>query len=69
MSGSDSQPGPVACEGRIAPFSVVIIGRNEVERPKRGFASVARAALRVVYVDYGSTDGSVEWARREGAAP
>jgi GT2 family glycosyltransferase len=45
---------------------VVVIGRNEGERLKRCLASVAGAGP-VVYVDSGSTDGSVEHARSVGA--
>jgi GT2 family glycosyltransferase len=46
---------------------LVIIGRNEGERLKRCLASVQGSAAAVVYVDSGSTDGSVEWARSAGA--
>src|SRR5262245_10695925 len=41
---------------------VVVIGRNEGDRLKRCLQSVSNAGA-VVYVDSGSTDGSVEWAR------
>jgi len=44
---------------------LVIIGRNEGERLARCFVSV-RAIPRRVYVDSGSTDGSVALARKEG---
>ena len=44
----------------------VAIGRNEGERLKRCLASLS-AAARGVYVDSGSTDGSAEWARDQGA--
>ena len=46
-------------------FSVVVIGRNEGERLKRCLKSLSMAKL-VVYVDSGSTDGSVQWARGQG---
>jgi len=46
-------------------YGVVAIGRNEGERLKRCLRS-ARDAARLVYVDSGSTDGSVDWARAEG---
>ena len=47
------------------PFGVVAIGRNEGERLKRCLKSVSDAA-QVVYVDSGSTDGSLPWARQAG---
>lgn len=47
------------------PCGVVAIGRNEGERLKRCLAS-ARQAETVVYVDSGSSDGSVAWARAQG---
>jgi GT2 family glycosyltransferase len=45
----------------------VAIGRNEGERLKRCLAS-ARPAACVVYVDSGSTDGSLAHARGQGVA-
>jgi GT2 family glycosyltransferase len=45
----------------------VIIGRNEGERLKRCLESLTQLKPRVVYVDSGSTDGSVESARNWGA--
>ena len=45
---------------------VVVIGRNEGERLRRCLASIAGAG-GIVYVDSGSTDGSVECARGFGA--
>jgi glycosyltransferase involved in cell wall biosynthesis len=47
------------------PFGLVAIGRNEGERLKRCLLSSVGAAA-TVYVDSGSSDGSVEWARRQG---
>lgn len=47
---------------------VVVIGRNEGERLRRCLESLGTDTARVVYVDSGSTDGSVELARRLGAA-
>lgn len=41
----------------------VIIGRNEGERLKRCIESMLAATDCIVYVDSGSTDGSVEFAR------
>lgn len=46
---------------------LVVIGRNEGERLRACLASVVGAAARVVYVDSGSTDGSVALARGMGA--
>lgn len=42
---------------------VVVIGRNEGERLRRCFMSVRSIASSFVYVDSGSTDGSIELAR------
>ena len=50
-----------------ARVGVVVIGRNEGERLRRCLASVAASGAAVVYVDSGSTDGSVELARGVGA--
>src|SRR5688572_7667421 len=45
---------------------IIAIGRNEGERLRACIASVVGQG-RVVYVDSGSTDGSVEMARSMGA--
>lgn len=45
----------------------VAIGRNEGERLQRCLRSVCAVTPRVVYVDSGSTDGSVEFAQSLGA--
>lgn len=45
---------------------VVVIGRNEGERLRRCLLSVRRLSEHVVYVDSGSTDGSVDLARALG---
>jgi glycosyltransferase involved in cell wall biosynthesis len=55
---------PVAYD-RSRGFGVVAIGRNEGDRLKRCLAS-ALCAAAVVYVDSGSTDGSVAWATATG---
>ena len=47
--------------------AVVVIGRNEGERLRRCLRSVIGSAGRVVYVDSGSTDDSVDVARSLGA--
>ncbi len=45
---------------------VVVIGRNEGERLRRCLRSLTGRAERIVYVDSGSADGSVEFARSMG---
>ena len=45
---------------------VVVIGRNEGQRLERCLASLVGAAQQIVYVDSGSTDGSVQMAHRLG---
>ncbi len=49
------------------PLGVVVIGRNEGDRLRACLASLAGRAGRIVYVDSGSTDGSLELARLAGA--
>jgi GT2 family glycosyltransferase len=51
---------------RLAHMGVVAIGRNEGERLRRCLKSVRHRADHVVYVDSGSTDGSLEMARSLG---
>ena len=65
MSGSPDRTDPAA--DSAADLAVVAIGRNEGERLKRCLASVG-SGLPVVYVDSGSTDGSVAAARAAGAS-
>ena len=49
------------------PIGVVVIGRNEGEHLKRCLASIlAQHQGPVVYVDSGSSDGSVEYAQSVG---
>lgn len=55
-----------AAGGAVVQFGAVVIGRNEGERLIACLSAVA-AAEAVVYVDSGSTDGSVAAARRLGA--
>lgn len=47
-------------------YGVVTIGRNEGERLRKCLKSVVGQAALVVYVDSGSTDGSVATARNKG---
>ncbi|MGY3560529.1 GT2 family glycosyltransferase [Bradyrhizobium sp. USDA 4463] len=58
MSAPESAEPPLAC-------GIVAIGRNEGERLKRCLMSARQAAM-LVYVDSGSSDGSVAWARAQG---
>ncbi len=59
-------PGPsdVLHETAIA---AVVIGRNEGERLTECLASLSGRVARIVYVDSGSTDGSIAAARAQGA--
>jgi len=50
----------------VIPVGFVIIGRNEGARLTLCIDSVTRTGQRVVYVDSGSTDGSVERVRARG---
>ncbi|NWG87686.1 MAG: glycosyltransferase [Hydrogenophilaceae bacterium] len=51
----------------MTKIGVVVIGRNEGERLRRCLESVRGSAAIMVYVDSGSTDGSVDLARSLGA--
>lgn len=51
----------------LSQVGAVIIGRNEGDRLIACIDSVRKAIERVVYVDSGSTDGSVDRARAAGA--
>jgi len=62
----DSASAETSIAALPVPCGVVVIGRNEGDRLKRCLASVRGAGAAVVYVDSGSTDGSVEWARSVG---
>lgn len=52
----------------VAQVGVVIIGRNEGERLVRSIESINGVTDAIVYVDSGSTDDSVEEAKRLGTA-
>lgn len=52
----------------LQDVGVVAIGRNEGERLKRCLRSAIKCTDRVVYVDSGSSDGSVEFAKSLGVA-
>jgi len=50
----------------LKQVGLVVIGRNEGERLRQCLLSVIGKVARIVYVDSGSTDGSVELARTLG---
>jgi glycosyltransferase involved in cell wall biosynthesis len=52
----------------MSDLGIVVIGRNEGQRLLRCLQSSRPAGCPVVYVDSGSTDGSIENARSAGAA-
>ena len=52
--------------GNASACGIVIIGRNEGERLRRCVESVAGGGRAIVYVDSGSSDGSVEMVRSKG---
>ena len=54
-------------DNTASAIGLVVIGRNEGERLRRCLQSVLGEGRQVVYVDSGSTDGSVELARSLGA--
>lgn len=58
---------PDRAEARKPNLGVVAIGRNEGERLRTCLHSVVGGARQIVYVDSGSTDGSVELASAMGA--
>ena len=60
MTVASQMSEPHSCE-----FGVIVIGRNEGERLKRCLLSISRSHL-TIYVDSGSSDGSVQWARDHG---
>ncbi len=52
---------------KTSSIGVVVIGRNEGERFRKCLASLQGQAQVIVYVDSGSTDGSPEYAEKQGA--
>jgi len=69
VSSTDGDPDPTHPTALASPpgLGLVVIGRNEGERLKACLRSVRSDVAPVVYVDSGSTDGSVEAARALGA--
>ncbi|HBK51422.1 MAG TPA: glycosyl transferase, partial [Pseudomonas sp.] len=49
-------------------IGVVVIGRNEGQRLERCLVSLAQGPDKVMYVDSGSTDGSLQLAANLGVA-
>lgn len=64
MSKDEPIPLSASLTGRIA---AVVIGRNEGDRLVACLRSLAVDVSRVIYVDSGSSDGSVAAARAQGA--
>ena len=60
ISPDDTRPNPAD------EVAVVIIGRNEGERLKKCVRSCESQFSLAVYIDSGSTDGSVDWIRSNG---
>ena len=54
-----------AARARDGRLGVVVIGRNEGERLRRCLSSLATASQVVIYVDSGSSDGSVAMAESQ----
>lgn len=70
---ADATPVPAAVNPTSTPaksaagtLGIVVIGRNEGERLKRCLRSLVGGGHPIVYVDSGSTDGSVAFARSLG---
>lgn len=65
MTGNEPRNAPDAATP-LADVAAVVIGRNEGERLRRCLDSVLGTVRLVVYVDSGSTDGSVSMAQCKG---
>ncbi len=53
-------------QGPHPTIGIVVIGRNEGDRLKRCLGSLSSYIPRTVYVDSGSTDGSIDFATQAG---
>lgn len=62
----NESPGPAPEPSLVACLGVVVIGRNEGDRLRRCLMSVAAATSTIVYVDSGSSDGSLALAAQLG---
>src|SRR5207248_6656934 len=67
-AAADGTPGKGAAISMNARYGIVVIGRNEGKRLEACLDSVLRSAAAVVYVDSGSSDGSLAAARGRGVA-
>lgn len=56
----------LALSSTLLHLAIVVIGRNEGERLRRCIDSLIESTDRIVYVDSGSTDGSVQMATSRG---
>jgi len=68
MKVDPQTPTAVSDARLLSSLGVVVIGRNEGERLTRCLHSVGDLAQNLVYVDSGSTDGSIEFGRSMAAA-
>ena len=59
---AEFRPGPLAGQDKVNP-AVIIIGRNEGDRLRACLTSLGDSFSRIIYVDSGSTDGSIELAQ------
>ena len=66
MTHAQSAPSSLATSELMDRVGIVTIGRNEGDRLRRCLESVVGHGRPVVYVDSGSTDGSVAMARGHG---
>lgn len=57
------RPSAAAPQNTLTDVGAVVIGRNEGTRLRRCLNSLAEQGVPVIYVDSGSTDGSLELAR------
>ena len=67
MNTGDEDIDQFQTDGANPQIGVVVIGRNEGKRLHDCLRSVAGHGVTIVYVDSGSTDGSVDAARKLGA--
>ena len=66
-SGAGETGGEVTVSGTGSTVGAVVIGRNEGARLQICLASIIKHTAITIYVDSGSTDDSVDLARRLGA--
>jgi GT2 family glycosyltransferase len=66
MSHEPLQSGPHCAYGLPHAIGTVVIGRNEGDRLRRCLESVRGFCAAVIYVDSGSTDGSISLGRSLG---